>query len=371
MQKLLFMAPVVLNDNYSGVTTKIINQFSVFEKHYDAYLAAFENNDLVVFHSGKCVYCDSDEKKHRLVKFFSLDKFILSEDIKNLYIRYPLAFPQFVNMLRIVRPKMHKIVLEFPDFPYIHEFTQNKRYFHAAIDVLFRNRLRKYVDRAFGCSDVLDIYGITNEKLLNGTNIDDYSLRKIQDTTDVNLLCIAIINLSTGTDRILLGLGEYYKSGNAKRNVNVHIIGNGPEYNHYLEIIEQCNLKKHVTMHGYLNKEEAKPVFDLCDIGIGALALHRIDIKHDSTLKSREYGLRGMPQIAENKIDILDDEFPYVMYCPYDDSPINILDIISFYDKCFKEKGKIEVASEVRDYFIDRCDINKTMQPIIDYFLHS
>lgn len=368
MKKLLFMAPIELEDKNSGVTTKVKNQYSVFNTHFDAFLCAFTNKSVVIMHNDEIIVEDKNDSKHRVFRQFNIVKeFCEKSEISFLYIRYSLSFPQFIHMLRNVKPLVEKIVVECPDYPYIQEWTKTKRYIQAFMDCIFNKQLRKYVDHIFTCSDHTSVMGIESSRLLNGTNISEYNLRELTDTNNIiNVLCIAILNISTGADRFIQGLADYKKNG-GNRVIKLHIVGDGPEAETYKKLISDNNLENDVIMYGFMPMSEANAIFNKCDMGLGAVAFHRIGISSDSTLKSREYGLRGMPIIAENKIDILGDDFRYIDFCPFDDSPIDMRQVIDFYDRCFGMSDKTTVAKAIREYFINRCDIQKTMLPVIDY----
>jgi hypothetical protein len=59
--------------------------------------------------------------------------------------------------------------------------------------------------------------------------------------------------------------------------------------------------------HGYLDKEKSREVLSRVDVGLGTLALHRINMHETSALKSREYLAYGIPIILPYKETDLDD----------------------------------------------------------------
>jgi len=60
-------------------------------------------------------------------------------------------------------------------------------------------------------------------------------------------------------------------------------------------------------LHGYLDKEEARDALSKVDVGLGTLALHRINMNEASPLKTREYLAYGIPTIFPYKDSDLDD----------------------------------------------------------------
>lgn len=365
MESLLFFAPIEWDDSSSGVSLKVKNEYKILGEYYDAYISAFEGNDVIVYHNEEVVYRDS-RKKHRVLKQFDLADFVLENKIENVYIRYALAFPQQINMLKHIRKSVRRIVVEFPDYPYIHEWTKGKRYLQAVMDCTLRRRFGRYVDHAFACTNKKKINGIPTTQLINGTNTSEYSIKEFSKHDYLGVLSVSSMSKAHGIDRFIQGLSNYYLSG-GKRNILFHIVGNGAEYENIKKLVEMSGLQEHVIMHGFIPNSRQQELFDKCDIGLGAIGFHRINIKDDSTLKSREYGLRGMPIVAENKIDILDNDYKYVMYCPWDDSPVDIDRLISFYDFCISEAGAENCGKDIRNYFLKCCDISETMKPVIEY----
>lgn len=62
---------------------------------------------------------------------------------------------------------------------------------------------------------------------------------------------IAVAGLAKwhGYDRILRGMGEYYKEGE-KREVQFHIVGEGSPIEEYKRIVEKYEIAEHVTFNG-------------------------------------------------------------------------------------------------------------------------
>lgn len=368
MKKLLFIASEEIGDQKSGVTAKVLNEFAVFNTHYDTYLVMFEKEKVVVFHSGNKYFLPGNEKKHRMLRIYELENLVEREGICLLYIRYALAFPTLISLLKHTKNSIKKVALEYPDFPYLNRFLKSGRIPHACMDILFRGKLKRYVKKVFACTDQKIIYGMPNERLINGTDTSAYQLRSINEcTNDVNIISVSTQNIAHGIDRFIEGLHLYYKNGNS-RSIILHLVGEGSEYYNLRQLVKKYKLESKVNFYGAIPNKEQNEIYALCDIGLGAIGFHRINITDDSTLKSREYGLRGMPIIAENKIDIVDESFPYIMYCSKDDCPVDMNKVISFYDLCFKGNKKQKVGEAIRKYFIDRCDINVTMIPVLQYF---
>lgn len=369
MNNILFIAPVDLLDDASGVTQKVKNQYMFFVRNMnESYLAAFEDYDVVIYRGEECIYRNGNRSKRRLARLLDIANFIVDKRINYIYIRYMLALPHLILLLRKVRKVVDKIAIEVPDYPYKYKLLKRNEYVLYLIDSLFSCNLKSYIDRVFVCSNDKMVLGIKSTQLFNGTNINDYNLRSITNNSEaINVLSISTMGVGTAVDRFLKGLAIYNKL-KFKKTIILHLVGDGISFPYYKRIIAEEKLENNVKVYGYMHGTDSTKVFNYCDIGLGVLGCHRVGIKNDSTLKSREYGLRGMPIIAENKIDILDNDYKYVMYCPYDDSPVDMNKVVEFYDECFK-RGKEIAANEIRNYFIERCDINKTMLPVLSFFI--
>jgi len=80
----------------------------------------------------------------------------------------------------------------------------------------------------------------------------------------------------------------------------------------------ECDLPapptRNVTVHGLLVATDYEPILASCDIGVGTLALHRVNRSENSPLKVREYLLAGLPVIlAYDDTDFLEEDPWYVL----------------------------------------------------------
>ena len=155
----------------------------------------------------------------------------------------------------------------------------------------------------------------------------------------IHLIGVAEVHYWHGFDRLIAGLGEYYKNTESPRQVYFHIVG-GVAKNEmhgsihapgFAELIAQYNIQDHVIFHGQLFGEELNTVFNQCCFAIGSLARHRSGISVIKTLKNREYATRGIPFIYSEQDSDFENQ-PYILKAAPDESPINIMQIIDFID---------------------------------------
>ena len=207
------------------------------------------------------------------------------------------------------------------------------------IDKLFRRRLASYMDAIVTFSEYKSIFGQKTINISNGVDFDLLPLHhRVENLSELHLIGVAEVHPWHGFDRMIHGLGEYYRHGGAgKMPVFFHVVGNvwPPEMNGtknvpgFMPIMKAYGIEDKVFFHGQLFGKDLDAVFDQCSFGVGSLARHRSGISVIKTLKNREYACRGIPFIySEQDFDF--DTQPYVLKASPDDSPINVQDIVDF-----------------------------------------
>ncbi len=76
-----------------------------------------------------------------------------------------------------------------------------------------------------------------------------------------------------------------------------------------------------------------------------------------------------MPIISSTLIDVLPENFKYCYYVPEDDSPIDINEIVKFYEYIYKNENIEDVRKNIREFAEKNIDINVTMEPVIKYII--
>ena len=108
-------------------------------------------------------------------------------------------------------------------------------------------------------------------------------------------------------------------------------------------------------------------MYEKCSLGVDSLARHRSGISVLSSLKSREYGAKGIPIINSCKIDIIDNDFPYLLQVPADESPIDMEKVSEFFKACYKTgKTREKVASNIRDYISHKSSMKATLYSVVN-----
>lgn len=114
-----------------------------------------------------------------------------------------------------------------------------------------------------------------------------------------------------GLDRLLDGLEDYF-GADAPVPIRLELIGRLTEAQ--LAHVEQVNAAAStevVIVHGRLKQDEYLKVLGKCHIGIGSLAMDRIELSEGATLKVREMLALGLPVYSGHVDTALPPDFPY------------------------------------------------------------
>lgn len=262
-----------------------------------------------------------------------------------------------------------KVIFEVATFPYDKEVLRRPAdIFFYIKDILNRNRLKKCVDRIVTLSEHKQIFGIKTIRTINGLDFSKVCVRDcIENTEDINMIAVTSFAKWHGEDRLISGFDNYYNHKKGTRNIVLHLVGKGEKYEVLMDQVKAKGLEDHVIFYGYKTGEELNEIYNKADVAINSLALHRLGLKSASTLKSREYGAKGLPIVSGSSIDYLPHNYQYLLKVPSNDSPLDVQEIIDFYDKIYTCYSKQEIALNIRAFAEQRCDMKLTMKTIIDY----
>ena len=269
--------------------------------------------------------------------------YCLRESIELVYARcFMNATPCLIHFFQKLKKAKIRAVTEIPTYPYDGEFlgASMKDQINLIVDKLFRKRLYYNMDALVTFSDAKMIFGNRTIEIIYGIDFDDIPLHHFcpssSQSSSLHLIGVAEVHFWHGYDRLISGLGEYYKNG-GDRDVFFHIVGG--VHPDYMKDIPQApgfsvRMKKYgiedkVLFHGPLYGTQLDEIFNQCQFAIGSLGRHRSGITAIKTLKNREYASRGIPFVySEQDSDF--DNCPYVIKAPADETPINVQQIIDF-----------------------------------------
>lgn len=249
------------------------------------------------------------------------------------------ANPWLIRFFKRLKKAGIRAVTEIPTYPYDQEFAHFdwKTRMGLKVDQLFREKLYQQMDALVTFSDAKKIFGQRTICISNGVDFDSIPLHQPSansyQPSELNLIGVAEVHPWHAFDRVMFGMGEYYKNG-CQRNVYFHVVG-GVHPNRmnsdFLPIINKYGLQNKIIFHGQLFGEALTDVFNQCQFAIGSLGRHRSGITVIKTLKNREYATRGIPFIYSEQDSDFDHQ-PYVLKAPADESPVDIQQILDFMD---------------------------------------
>lgn len=268
-------------------------------------------------------------------------RYCIENGIEMVYARsFMNASPVIVRLFDRLKKAGIKCVTEIPTYPYDSEFKGYplKYKIPLYIDMMFRKQLAAKMEAIVTFSNEESIFGQRTIRISNGIDLESIPLHNPHKQTDIHLIAVAEIHYWHGFDRLVAGLGEYYKSNPNGRKVYFHVVGweddRGTTSNGYLTVEQvaiRYGIEKYIINHGKLFGNELDDVFNQCTFAIGSLGRHRSGITDIKTLKNREYAARGISFIySENDSDF--DDKPYVIKAPADESPVNVQEIICYID---------------------------------------
>ena len=250
------------------------------------------------------------------------------------------ASPILVRLFHKLNKRGIKCITEIPTYPYDSEFKGYplKYKIPLYIDKLFRKALAKKMEAIVTFSNEETIFGKRTICISNGIDLDSIPIHNPKKQNDIHLIAVAEIHYWHGFDRLVAGMGEYYKLNPDARKVFFHVVGweddRGTTSNGYLTVeqtAKKYNIGQYVVNHGKLFGDKLNEVFNQCVFAIGSLGRHRSGITNIKTLKNREYAARGIPFIYSETDNDFEDK-PYIIKAPADESPVNIRQIIDFID---------------------------------------
>lgn len=376
MKKFVYIAPVFIDEKKpDGVGKKVKNHFKVFSKAFDSYLMYYGQNGIEVVHGTEHNVIAYNGRHRRFALYEEAGKLVENKHIEKAYIRYPKSENNFIKLLKAMHKENCKIVIEIPTYPYDGNMTENVRIFAIAVmDKLWRGQIKKYVDRIVTYSDDDTIFGIKTIRTING--IDFEKVKRVthtNHTAGIELISVATNYSCHGFDRIIGGMEDYYKSG-GKQEFSFKIVGDGPAVEEYRKQIEKCkHINNRIELCGFQTGEQLEKLYNNADIAVNSLAIYRLNLKKESTLKTKEYVAKGLPMISSTEVDALDHigNQEYVMRVADCGDIIGMEKIEKFYHKIYDNQDKDVIAEKIRRAGEHICDMEVTLAPVIAYLQES
>lgn len=293
-----------------------------------------------------------------------------------LFIRYPFSDKKFLYFLQRIREAYSrcKIIVEIPTYPYDKEYWDSIDIFFLIKDMLYRKKLKNYVDRFATYSVDEIIWGVPTIRMINGVVVDSImmsrsNIKSISQRQTIRLLAVAAFQKSHGYERVIKGLAGYYR-GPADRKIELYLVGNGKEVIKYKKLAKQYGVEQYIFFCGEKTGLELERIYDHMDIALGVFGLYKRKIYRSSALKIREYLAKGLPIVSGCQEDAFEqkEDYKYFLEFPNDDSVIDMQRIVDFYKSVYEADTEWEqIRREIREYARRTVDLSVTMQPVIKY----
>ena len=379
--KVLYVTWMDKNDPRSiGVFKKLHSIENTFRKSgYDVALVCFNRKETVELEIDKKRVATFEIPKTtvdlNLLNIYKRRKGLLStlfEQVVDLYkhdviiFRFVLADQLLIRALKELKHRGIHIILDVPTYPYHKELkTSFYSFLKLSLDKFYGRMFKKYVDFVYSPSNEPYIFGIQNIQTTNGIDCSSIKIQRPRERKfgDLHFVSVANVSFWHGYDRIIRGMCEYYKS-NPSKPVYYHCVGEGDALPELKKLVNELGLNSYVIFHGTKTGEELDKVVDECDIAFGSLGNHRKGLYADSALKNREYCARGIPFVIASEDQDFPETFPFVYRIPKDDTPVDINQVIKWYESLIKEHPNYSM--EMRKYAEQNLSWDAKMKPVIE-----
>lgn len=290
-----------------------------------------------------------------------------------VYIRRTYVDRLYLKFLKEIhlRWKTCKIIVEQPVYPYDRDMLNSP---YTAVqyikEIIFRQHYKDDIDRFVTYSDDEEILGVKTIRTMNGINVSEIkpiNTRREYCTNNINLIAVATLVAHHGYERVIKGLYHYYNN-EGDRNIVFHIVGDGPEKQSYIDMVNEYKLQEHVIFHGAKYGNELDKMYELADAGLAAFGSYKEGIKKLCTIKAREYLAKGIPVVlgCEDNLFINEAE-RYGLIFPNDNSPIDIAALATFLDNLYENNTKAELVKEIVNLAKRTVDNDITLREVVDY----
>lgn len=290
-----------------------------------------------------------------------------------LYVRRAVADRNYLRFWKKVKKEYPncRIIIEIYTYPYDKDdFAKWDAWPFYIKELLYRGKLRKYIDRFVTYTDDKEIFGVPTICTANGIKVEDIEIvqGEYQDGKIV-LIGVAYMQRHHGYERIIEGMREYYQSSVGRYTIELRLVGDGPERAKYQDMVHRYRLEDYVKFYPTMSGELLDELYNGSDIALASFGMYKLGFYGKlGALKSRECLAKGMPVITGCAIDVLDDTYQYAKTFPNQAGAVDMVDVIGFYESIRqKHANKREVADTIREFALSHVSMESVMKPIRDY----
>lgn len=351
-KKLLYMTTENVEDiGYVGIRKKVYGQLDCFERNgIESYLI-YRNaclNKVVQISKGEVVteFASFSQGEY----YRKVYDFICSREIDVIYIRYIMACENLIDFLKKVKVERNiKVFMEIPTYPYDNILNTNAEP-NLLSDREWRTSLKDYVDYLYNYSGYDEIYEMESKHIINGINMENLPLKKNNEDDVFSMLTVSSICRWHGYDRVIMGIYEYKKKNN-KRKIQFKIAGQGTALEGLKAIVEKYELWEDVVFLGNVRDDKIlNELFDEANVGIGALAFHRVNVTDGSAIKNQEYCARGIPFVTSLN-DPNFGEVDFIKCVGSSEEPLDIAEVIEFYEQVNSDENSAKMRQYAQERF--------------------
>jgi hypothetical protein len=358
-KKVLYISNVNINGRFlPGVVNKIIGQEQAFRnKGYeiDLLFPNDEGNVVIKKHHGEILTFSGARKFYSNSNFFAKawhhykstqfgsinfsDSFqtIAKANYNAIYLRFFLPGKDLVRFIKKIRkscPSL-KILLEYPTL-HIKDLFQSSivRKVSYAMNSKKIRQMNELCDYFITLTKDKTLFGKPAIFMSNGIDINAFKVNPLPPYDQ----CLTIIGVASdiafyhGFDKVVQGLANY-KRDTGKNNVVLRIVSNpiSKNFGDLKRLVDRLDVADMVIFESTKSKDQLAVEYAKAHLGMGTLALHRINLQDNYSLKHREYAISGLPFIMSLGDDFFEDS-PFVYTVERNEDPLDIKKIISFYE---------------------------------------
>lgn len=174
-----------------------------------------------------------------------------------------------------------------------------------------------------------------------------------------NFIAVGTIAKWHGWDIFLEGLNLYRERNDDIQKFNILFVGDGPEYNNLLQLVNKYNFHNIVSFTGLVPFENISNLYKGRSIGLGSLAWHRVGVTRASPIKSREYLINGLSVLYstyDKHLENCKTGYRLEDYC----KPEHIVTFLEDMDDCIDVDSKYS-----RNFAIQNCSFTTYVNDII------
>lgn len=361
----VFFLMMYFIDETNRNNTKLSQQMeSVAEMGHNVYYIGLGNDGIYLCHNGEKDYL-SRIHHSRINLFYRIQmcntayKALNKQKIDFAYVRSMTAVPSFVKVLKRMKKKRIKVVVEIPTYPDYEEANNERRLSRKVAKKMlmpFEKKATMYVDLYTLIGEKASFYH--GRKAINISNgIDVRRVRpwnkKGSNQNQIHLIALGNFCYWHGYERLIEGLYEY-NLNNGEKEVFFHLVGPDKDgsLKNWEELAKTRGVDKNVILEGSLYGETLDKMFDACDFAISSLGEYKKGLSVDSALKSLNYMARGIPFMHTGIAYEAEEITPFTLKVPNDSTVICIDEIIDKIDYFRKHEYGAKV---LRDYCANNC----------------